>query len=166
MREPTRSGEGAGIEVRVCALIPSRGGKVLLARHRREGEEYLVFPGGKVKEGEPLAEALKREVKEETGLEVEVCDLLAVGEFLSPSKGRHTLDLLFLALPLREEISPAREGVLMGVEWFPVGALRVKEVRPRQFASLAWRLLVSGSRAKSPWIREPYGEKGAKDEDF
>jgi len=147
------------IEVRVCALIPSGDGRVLLARHRREGEDYFVFPGGKVKVGEPLADALAREIREEAGIEVKVCDLLAVGEFIRPSKGRHTLDLLFLALPLSEEIKPTCEGVLKGVEWFPLEALRSGRVRPSQFALIAWRLLSTGTRPISPWIRRPYGEE-------
>lgn len=148
------------MEVRVCALIPSREGRVLLARHSREGKEYFVFPGGKVRPGEALAEALRREIREEAGLEIEVCDLLAVGEFLRPSRDRHTLDLLFLATPLGEEISPASEEVLKGVERLPESTLVEAEVKPRQFALLAWRLLKWGVRPRSPWIRKPYGEEG------
>lgn len=147
--------------MRVCALIPTRDGRVLLARHSREGEEYFVFPGGRVKAGEPLAEALRREVAEEAGLEVEVKDLLAVGEFIKPSGGRHKLDLLFLALPVGEASSPAsgKEGVLKGVEWLPKEALLTEEVRPREFALVAWGLLARGTRPPSPWVRRPYGEE-------
>jgi 8-oxo-dGTP diphosphatase len=45
-----------------------RDGKLLLIHRLREGDEYWVFPGGGVEEGEDLETALKREMMEETGL--------------------------------------------------------------------------------------------------
>jgi 8-oxo-dGTP diphosphatase len=45
-----------------------REGKLLLIHRLREGNEYWVFPGGGVEEGEDLETALKREMMEETGL--------------------------------------------------------------------------------------------------
>ncbi len=54
-------------------------GRVLLIRRGREpslGEWSL--PGGLVKVGEPLARALRREVEEETGLQVAVGELIEV----------------------------------------------------------------------------------------
>ena len=44
--------------------------KILLIHRRKEGREYWVFPGGGIEEGEAGEEAIKREVKEETGLGV------------------------------------------------------------------------------------------------
>lgn len=42
-----------------------------------------TLPGGKVQRGERLAAALKRELHEETGLEVQVGDLVGVAEAIS-----------------------------------------------------------------------------------
>jgi len=45
-----------------------RDGKLLLIHRLREGNEYWVFPGGGVEEGEDFDIAIKREMLEETGL--------------------------------------------------------------------------------------------------
>jgi 8-oxo-dGTP diphosphatase len=50
-------------------------GRVLLIRSPRRGWE---FPGGQVERGETLTDALVREVREETGVTVEVSDLVGV----------------------------------------------------------------------------------------
>jgi 8-oxo-dGTP pyrophosphatase MutT (NUDIX family) len=44
-------------------------GNVLLVTNRRSGKYY--FPGGGIEQGERIKDGLKREVKEETGIEIE-----------------------------------------------------------------------------------------------
>jgi len=44
--------------------------KILLIYRIKNGEEYYVTPGGGVEEGESIREALKREIKEETNLDL------------------------------------------------------------------------------------------------
>lgn len=58
----------------VVAGVMIEDGKVLVGR-RREGSPHgglWEFPGGKVSEGEEPREALRRELREELGIEVEV----------------------------------------------------------------------------------------------
>jgi 8-oxo-dGTP diphosphatase len=57
----------------VAALIEERG-RVLLSRRRADQSMplYWEFPGGKVEPGEPPADALAREVREELGCTVTV----------------------------------------------------------------------------------------------
>jgi 8-oxo-dGTP diphosphatase len=54
---------------RVTGII-RREGKLLLIHRFKEGREYWVFPGGGVEEGESREQALRREMLEETGLEL------------------------------------------------------------------------------------------------
>ena len=71
----------ACFRVAVSALIFNEG-KVLLA-HRRD-IDWWNLPGGGMEENETVDEALRREVLEETGLEVEVGQL--VGVYSKPQK--------------------------------------------------------------------------------
>lgn len=52
-----------------AALIRDGKGRILLLLNKRRGWE---FPGGQVENGENLIEAVKREVKEETGIDTEI----------------------------------------------------------------------------------------------
>lgn len=56
-----------GNRTRATALI-IQDGNILLIHRINNGEEYWVFPGGGIEEGETPEEAVVREVKEETGL--------------------------------------------------------------------------------------------------
>ena len=49
---------------------------LLLIRRVRNGEEYYVFPGGGIERGEVPEEALVREIKEETNLDIKNPKLL------------------------------------------------------------------------------------------
>lgn len=55
----------------IAAAIVRQGDTLLMVRHGATGEDpYWSIPGGAAQEGELVTEALAREIKEETGLEL------------------------------------------------------------------------------------------------
>jgi ADP-ribose pyrophosphatase YjhB (NUDIX family) len=57
--------------IRVSAILHWQG-RVLLIRQEKPGKEYWMLPGGGVDSGETLIEALRRELREELGIEADV----------------------------------------------------------------------------------------------
>ena len=64
------SGTGGRAELCVGAIVVDEGDLLVVRRGRPPGQGLWSVPGGRVERGETMAEALVREVREETGLVV------------------------------------------------------------------------------------------------
>ncbi len=85
-------------EPTVGGFIINPRGEVLLC-HSRKWRDYYTIPGGHIELGERIEEALKREVKEEVGLDVEPVRLLLMQEAIYSEefhKRRHFIFLDYL----------------------------------------------------------------------
>ena len=115
--------------VRVAAVIVQDGG-ILLVRHVKGDDTYWLLPGGGVEFGEALHEALAREVREETGLDVDPGDLIALSDSISPGAERHIVNLYFLAERRAGELRPSEDARVAEARFVPVDELAALRLYP------------------------------------
>ena len=123
-----------------AAAILVRDGRVLLAH--TDGQDHWYLPGGRVTLGEPVAAALRRELREELDLTVDEVRVRVVAEnfFVAPD-GVAVHELGFYAecaadgLPDETEFVGA-EGPGTVFRWFPADELADLDARPRPVCDL------------------------------
>ena len=101
------------------ALVVDAAGRLLLARRAREPCEGLWdIPGGFLDEGEHPLDALRRELREETGLEVEPLEFLGVwiDRYGPGDDAPWTLNLYWTARVIRGDPRPADD--VAELRWF------------------------------------------------
>ncbi len=136
-----------------AGALVTRNGKVLLVR--RSIEPFLGYwdiPGGFCEADEhPTATAI-REIREETGLEIELTGLL--GLWLDEYAGLCTLNIYYLARPLSQRLHTDSEAD--GAAWFAPSAL------PQRIA------FANGRAALQAWAtgcRTPLHLRGSQEEE-
>lgn len=122
------------IRVRVAVCIVA-GERILLVQHLKEGRRYWLLPGGGVEVGETMVDAAVRELREETGYDVEVGRLLLVCEAVEP-RGRHLVNLVFTGEIRGGSLRPGHDHRLVDARWEPLGDLAVLEMYPPLGAEL------------------------------
>jgi len=116
-----------------------RRGSVLVCRDKKGGYAYL--PGGHVEFGETAEQALIRELKEESGLQVRAGACALVHEHFFEQKGakRHELTLVFHMEPAGTEGALEEVKSLethLTFEWMDLASVGDQDLRPQ--AQKAW----------------------------
>ena len=105
--------------VAVGAIILNDDRIVLIRRGKEPSRGLWTFPGGAVELGEPVREAVRREVQEETGLEIEVGEVALVLDSVSRDPdGRvqyHYVIIDFYARPVGGALRPGSD--VSDVRW-------------------------------------------------
>lgn len=113
--------------IHVVAALIERDGKVLLDLRKRgtHQEGRWEFPGGKVEPGESDADALRRELREELGIEAQIDG----PEIARVEHAYEAFDLTLVLYAVRFSGEP-RAIEVADVRWFEPSALRALEMPP------------------------------------
>lgn len=115
-------------EPTVGALILNRKGEILLVKSHKWKDRYTIA-GGHVEVGETLAEALKREIKEEVGLEITDIRFLMVQEAILSEEFWEPRHFIFFDFVCRSTGGNPKPdgGEIQSCRWVkPKRALRMK----------------------------------------
>ncbi|MFE4525818.1 NUDIX hydrolase [Cytobacillus firmus] len=83
------------VDVTYVLIFDEQDENVLMVKNKGKNASYYTLPGGAVEPGETLEEAAIREVKEETGLDVEISDGFSVSEAFFEERGHHAIFFTF-----------------------------------------------------------------------
>ncbi len=99
---------GGKIRVRACGIL-IKDNKLVLVKHNEIGKNGFLWipPGGGVEFGETATEGLRREFLEETGLEVEVQNLIFINELIDDPL--HAIELFFLVNHLGGQLMTGKD---------------------------------------------------------
>lgn len=119
--------DGAPVNLR-CSMLFFRNDSVLLCR-RTDRDDMWVLPGGTPGIGEATATAARREVEEETGLQVAAERVAFVLETSSWDRDRHLIEIVFLGAERDRSAEPRQmeehlEPVFVSLDDLPKVGLR------------------------------------------
>jgi len=114
----------------VAGIVFNKHRQVLLIRRNQAPAKGLwSIPGGKLEAGESLSEACRREIKEETGLDTEIKNIVAVVE--RRVEEFHYVIIDFLAvLADQEDITPIAQSDVDEAKWVELESLAEYELVP------------------------------------
>lgn len=93
------------VDVAYVLLYDSDEENILMVKNKGSQSSYYTLPGGAVEKGETLEDAAIREVKEETGLNVEIDGVFAVSEAFFEERDHHAILFTFKGRIIDGEIN-------------------------------------------------------------
>ena len=127
--------DGIIFSYRVSGILINNG-MIMLTKH---GDEYTI-PGGHVHIGEQSKDAIVREFKEETGLQVEGINIIATLENFWKMKGRdcHQINIVYRLgyKGLLQEFDPNPDNEESEFVWVDLAELKTLKVYPKEISKI------------------------------
>ena len=111
--------------------IIQRDSRILLVKRKNDPfKGYLVLPGGFVNEGERVEDAAKREVKEETSLNIELLDILGVYSDPTRDPRGHMMSTVFIAKisSHNDKVDAVAQDDAAAIEWISLEVIDTRNV--------------------------------------
>lgn len=105
------------VDVAYVLLFDEREENVLLVKNKGPRASYYTLPGGAIEKGETLEEAAIREVKEETGLDVQLGGIFSVSEAFFEERGHQVIFFTFMGKIIAGEINISLPEEIEEVTW-------------------------------------------------
>jgi ADP-ribose pyrophosphatase YjhB (NUDIX family) len=102
------------------AVILAQDGQILLVRHRKGDRAYWMLPGGGLDYGETFEACAIRELREETGLEIEVDRMLFLSEAICPRGTRHVVNIYLVGRVVGGAIAVPEGDIIDAVRFVPI----------------------------------------------
>ncbi|AHK72243.1 hypothetical protein AD931_00965 [Gluconobacter oxydans] len=107
-----------------CGAVLLRENSLLLVYRKRDPErDHWGLPGGKVDPFETLQQAVRREILEETGLQIERMSLLCIVDQIAPDRNEHWIAPVYIAEDFTGNAAVMEPEALGDVKWFPLEQL-------------------------------------------
>jgi len=135
------------IGVGVGAIIVNQEGRIFLARRGpKAGNERGLweFPGGSVEFGETLAQALRREIGEEYGVEISVGALVDVADHILATEGQHWVSPTYICRIVAGEPTIREPEKCTDIAWFEIDKVPTELTQITQLNLEHYRALVAG----------------------
>jgi 8-oxo-dGTP diphosphatase len=111
--------------------IIQRNSRILLVKRKKDPfKGYLVLPGGFVNEGERVEDAAKREVKEETSLDIELLDILGVYSDPTRDPRGHMMSTVFIGKisSNNDKVDAVAQDDAAAIEWLSLEVIDTRNV--------------------------------------
>lgn len=134
------------MRVAAYAVVTDDDGRILLARWIEGRRVAWTMPGGGLEPGESPEDAVRRELREETGYTVKVGELLGIHSRVIPASQRvttsdqplHTLRIVYRATVSGGKLRFETEGSTDRAEWFTLAS--VSDLQRVKLVDIALRM--------------------------
>lgn len=131
-----------------CSAVIVRDGEVLLLDRAGSGRHDWVLPGGRPRQGETTVACVRREVREETGLDVDPQRCALILEVADPVHRDRMVEIVFLGTIVNDRAPVGEPGRVP--TWVPVERARRLNLRPPIAGYLTG--IAAGTRDTAPYL--------------